>query len=62
MPLEHALDRVDVIEAGTNRIAATVKFYFGLVGWLYVREILSALLMLPIRHLPPIHKPDPIMD
>ncbi len=42
----HALDRVDVIEAGTNRIAATVKFYFGLVGWLYVREILSALLML----------------
>ncbi len=42
----HALDRVDVIEPGTNRITATVKFYFGLVGWLYVREILSAMMML----------------
>lgn len=42
----HALDRVDVIEPGTNRMTATVKFYFGLVGWLYVREILSAMLML----------------
>lgn len=42
----HALDRVDVIEPGMNRITATVKFYFGLVGWLYVREILSAMMML----------------
>jgi fatty acid desaturase len=42
----HALDRVDVIEPGMNRAAATAKFYFGLLGWLYVREILSAMLML----------------
>jgi fatty acid desaturase len=42
----HALDRVDIIEPGTNRFAATVKFYFGLVGFLYVREILLAMVML----------------
>lgn len=42
----HALDRVDVIEPGMNRVTATVKFYFGLLGWLYVREILSAMIML----------------
>lgn len=42
----HALDRVDIIEPGTNRFLATVKFYFGLVGFLYVREILLAMVML----------------
>jgi fatty acid desaturase len=42
----HALDRVDIIEPGTNRVAATVKFYFGLVCFLYVREILLAMVML----------------
>jgi fatty acid desaturase len=42
----HALDRVDIIEPGRNRFAATVKFYLGLVGFLYVREILLAMVML----------------
>jgi fatty acid desaturase len=47
----HALDRVDVIEPGANRVITAVKFYFGLVGWLYVREILSGLLMLLPRRI-----------
>lgn len=38
----HVLDRVDVIEPGANRVTTAVKFYFGLVGWLYVREIYQA--------------------
>jgi fatty acid desaturase len=42
----HALDRADVIEPGKSRIGATMKFYLGLFGWLYVREILSSMAML----------------
>jgi fatty acid desaturase len=42
----HALDRADVIEPGNNRLLATVKFYCGLLGWIYVREILSSMVML----------------
>jgi fatty acid desaturase len=45
----HALDRVDVIEPGMNPVAATIKFYLGLAGGLYVREILSSMLMLMPR-------------
>jgi fatty acid desaturase len=46
----HALDRADVIEPGMNPVAATIRFYLGLAGWLYVREILSSMLMLLPRH------------
>jgi fatty acid desaturase len=42
----HALDRADVIEPGMNRVTATIRFYLGLAGWLYIREILSSMLML----------------
>lgn len=42
----HALDRADIVEPGMNRVAAGVKFYLGLLGWLYVREILSSIVML----------------
>lgn len=42
----HALDRADIVEPGSSRIGTTVKFYFGLLGWLYLREILSSLVML----------------
>lgn len=45
----HALDRADIIEPGMNRVTATIKFYLGLAGWLYVREILSSMLMLMPR-------------
>lgn len=45
----HALDRADVIEPGMNRVTATIRFYLGLAGWLYVREILSSMLMLMPR-------------
>jgi fatty acid desaturase len=45
----HALDRADIIEPGANRVTATIKFYLGLAGWLYVREILSSMLMLMPR-------------
>jgi fatty acid desaturase len=42
----HALDRADVIEPGKSRVGGALKFYLGLVGWLYVREILSSMAML----------------
>jgi fatty acid desaturase len=42
----HGLDRADIIESGKSRIAASVKFYLGLIGWLYVREFLSSMVML----------------
>lgn len=45
----HALDRADVIEPGASPISTTVKFYLGLTGGLYVREILVSLLMLAPR-------------
>jgi fatty acid desaturase len=45
----HSLDRADIIEVGANRAAVTMKFYLGLAGGLYVREILSSLLMLMPR-------------
>jgi fatty acid desaturase len=45
----HALDRADIIEPGKSRVVATVKFYCGLLGWLYVREVLSSLIMLMPR-------------
>jgi fatty acid desaturase len=45
----HALDRADIIEPGANRVVVTIKFYLGLLGGLYVREILSSMLMLMPR-------------
>jgi fatty acid desaturase len=42
----HALDRADVIEPGKSPTGAALKFYLGLFGWLYVREILSSMAML----------------
>jgi fatty acid desaturase len=42
----HSLDRADIIEPGKTRIGASFKFYLGLFGWLYVREILSSMAML----------------
>jgi len=42
----HSLDRADIIEPGRSRFAAGVKFYCGLIGWLYVREFLSSMMML----------------
>lgn len=45
----HALDRADVIEPGANPVSTTVKFYLGLTGGLYAREILVSLLMLAPR-------------
>ncbi len=46
----HALDRADVIALGANRVVAIVHFYGGLLGGIYLREILwSAILLLPRR-------------
>jgi fatty acid desaturase len=42
----HALDRADVIEPGKNHFLANVIFYSGLLGWIYVRETLSSMIML----------------
>lgn len=42
----HALDRADIVAPGASRLGTTVKFYLGLLGWLYVREILSSIMML----------------
>ena len=42
----HALDRADVIEPGNNRLLASLKYYAGLLGWIYLREILSSMIML----------------
>jgi fatty acid desaturase len=44
----HALDRADVIAPGANRFVAVVQFYGGLVGGIYLREVLwAAILLLP---------------
>ena len=45
----HALDRADIVEPGKSRIGAGFKFYLGLLGWLYLREILSSIVMLAPR-------------
>jgi fatty acid desaturase len=46
----HALDRADIIEPGANRILAVAQFYVGLVGGIYLREVLwAAILLLPRR-------------
>jgi fatty acid desaturase len=45
----HAMDRADIIEPGANRVTTTIKFYLGLTGGLYIREILVSLLMLAPR-------------
>lgn len=45
----HAMDRADVIEPGMNSAAVAIKFYLGLAGGLYLREILVSLLMLMPR-------------
>jgi fatty acid desaturase len=42
----HSLDRADVIAPGKNRLAGAVEFYCGLLGWIYVRETLSSMIML----------------
>lgn len=42
----HSLDRADIIVPGKNRVSGIVEFYCGLLGWIYVREILSSLIML----------------
>ena len=42
----HSLDRADVIVTGKSRVTLAVEFYCGLLGWIYVREILSSMLML----------------
>lgn len=44
----HALDRADVIQPGTNQLLAVIHFYGGLLGGIYLREILwGAILILP---------------
>jgi fatty acid desaturase len=44
----HALDRADVIAPGANRSIAVVKYYGGLLGGIYLREIMwAAILLLP---------------
>ena len=46
----HALDRADVIEPGENRVAVCVNYYGGLLGGIFLREILaSAVMLLPRR-------------
>ncbi len=45
----HALDRADVIEPGMNAVTTRLKFYLGLTGGLYAREILVSMLMLAPR-------------
>jgi len=42
----HALDRADIIEPGKSPIATSIRFYFGLLGWVYLRELLSSMVML----------------
>ena len=42
----HALDRADVIEPGQNRFITSFKFYTGLLGGLYLREVLLSMVML----------------
>jgi fatty acid desaturase len=44
----HALDRADIIEPGANRMLAVAQFYAGLIGGIYLREVLwAAILLLP---------------
>lgn len=44
----HALDRADIIEPGANRILAVAKFYGGILGGIYLREVLwTAILLFP---------------
>lgn len=44
----HTLDRTDVIAPGANRVAAVAQYYGGLLGGIYLREILwAAILLLP---------------
>lgn len=46
----HALDRADIIEPGAPRILAGSQFYAGLLGGIYLREVLwTAILLLPRR-------------
>jgi fatty acid desaturase len=46
----HALDRADVIAPGANRSSAVIQYYGGLLGGIYLREILwGAILILPCR-------------
>jgi fatty acid desaturase len=42
----HALDRADIIEPGKSRVGASLTFYSGLLGGLYLREVLLSLVML----------------
>src|SRR5450631_2452238 len=42
----HQGDRADIIEPGKNRIGVSVKFYLGLLGGVYLREILYSMVML----------------
>ena len=42
----HSLDRADVIASGKSRAVVALEFYCGLLGWSYVREILSSMIML----------------
>jgi fatty acid desaturase len=44
----HALDRADVIAPGANRLIAVSRYYGGLLGGIYLREVLWAgILLLP---------------
>jgi fatty acid desaturase len=44
----HALDRADVIAPGANCVVAVAQYYGGLLGGIYLREILwGAILLLP---------------
>jgi len=44
----HAFDRADVIAPGENRLYACLRYYSGLIGWFYLREILAgAIVLLP---------------
>ena len=39
-------DRMDIIEPGKSRIGTSIKYYFGLLGGIYLREILYSMVML----------------
>jgi fatty acid desaturase len=44
----HSLDRADVIQPGANHVLTAIQFYIGLLGGIYLREILwGAILALP---------------
>ena len=42
----HVLDRADIVEPGSSRFVAGINFYGGLLGGLYLREILTSVVML----------------